>query len=68
MLDDIDSRLYRLKDRSGTMASDIVEVKSNVHDMKNDTRLLPHTMDLIKMDGFDEVDLRRHMDEMGSRN
>ena len=62
------SRLDRLEGRSGTMASDIVEIKSNVHDMKNDTRLLPHRMDLIKMDGFDVVDLRRRMDEMGNRS
>ena len=64
-LDDIERRMEKLEGKAGTMQSDISDIRSNMHYVKNDTKMIRPMFELIRMDGAEMGELKGPRGEPG---
>ncbi|MDE0091510.1 MAG: hypothetical protein OXP12_09245 [Thaumarchaeota archaeon] len=63
-LDDIEERLESLEARIDTTQKDIVDIKSNVHTVKNEARLIRPMFELTQMDSAEIGKLTLRVDNL----
>lgn len=63
-LDDIEQRMEKLEDRAGTMQDDISDIRSNMHYVKNDTKMIRPMFELIRMDGAEMGELKVRVENL----
>lgn len=66
-LDDIDRRLEMIEIRSKVMEGDIVDIKADVHQVKNDDRNVAQVFELLETDGEEIAELRKQVMALDAR-